>query len=60
MANRSLDPTQKLVAEFQSGRISRRRFLQLLAAVSGGAAMASVPTVASHRLPVSRQLNPRS
>src|SRR5215213_5547195 len=47
MANRSLDPTRKIVEEFQSGRISRRRFLQLLAAVTGGAAMASVPTVAA-------------
>src|SRR4051794_31936050 len=47
MANRSLDPTQNIVKQFQEGHISRRRFLQLLAAVTGGAAMAYVPTVAA-------------
>ena len=47
MANRSVDPTRNLVEEFQAGRISRRRFLQLLAAITGGAAMAYVPTVAA-------------
>ncbi len=53
MANRSLDPTRKIVEEFQSGRISRRRFLQLLTAVTGSAAMAAVPTVAARNSPVS-------
>src|ERR1041384_8203228 len=58
MANRSHDPTQNIVAEFQAGRISRRRFLQLLAAVTGGAAMASVPTVAARNVVRSPYLSP--
>jgi len=65
MANRSLDPTRKIVEEFQAGRISRRRFLQLLAAVTGSAAMAYAPTVAARnvaRLPLAspaRQIEPK-
>ncbi len=50
MANRSLDPTGKIIAEFQAGRISRRQFLRLLGAVTGGAAMASVPAVAARNV----------
>ena len=40
MANRS-DPTRNIVEDFQTERISRRRFLQLLAAVTSSAAMAN-------------------
>lgn len=53
MAKRTLDPTQNLVAEFKAGRISRRDFLRLLAAVGGGAAMASVPMVSARNATVS-------
>lgn len=47
MAKSSIDPTRNLIAEFQAGRISRRDFLRLLAAVGSGAAMASVPMVSA-------------
>ncbi len=47
MAKSSIDPTRNLIAEFQAGRISRRDFLRLLAAVGSGAAMASAPMVSA-------------
>ncbi|MCA0458526.1 MAG: ABC transporter substrate-binding protein [Chloroflexi bacterium] len=47
MAKQSLDPINKIVAEFQAGRINRRDFLRLLGGLSAGAAFASVPAVAA-------------
>lgn len=41
MKRRLQNPTQALVADFQSGRISRRQFLQTLAMLSGGVALAA-------------------
>ncbi|MFZ4850449.1 MAG: ABC transporter substrate-binding protein [Caldilinea sp.] len=41
MKRRLQNPTQALVADFQSGCISRRQFLQTLAMLSGGVALAA-------------------
>ena len=48
----SFDPTHKLVADFRAGRISRRQFLKMLAAVTGGAALARVPAASAQQPPL--------
>ena len=41
MQRNAQDPTQALVAGFQRGRLNRRQFLQAMAVMSGGAALAA-------------------
>jgi peptide/nickel transport system substrate-binding protein len=41
MTKRAFDPTRYLVADFQMGRVNRRQFLQMLAALTSGAALAA-------------------
>jgi peptide/nickel transport system substrate-binding protein len=41
MSNHSFDPTWQLVADFQMGRVNRRQFLQMLAAITSGVALAA-------------------
>lgn len=47
MSKNSFDPTGRLVAEFQAGRINRRQFLKLMAAMTGGTALTAVPALAA-------------
>ncbi len=47
MSKNSFDPTGKILAEFRSGRINRRQFLKLMAAMTGGAAVTTVPALAA-------------
>lgn len=43
MTSHRSDPTQKLVADFQAGKLSRRQFLGMLAALTGGLTIAASP-----------------
>jgi peptide/nickel transport system substrate-binding protein len=52
MVNKSFDSEMKLVEEFRAGRISRRRFLTILAALTGGAALAGAQHVSAAQRPV--------
>lgn len=56
MSKNSFDPTGKLLAEFRAGRINRRQFLKLMAAMTGGAAISTVPALAVAKNAVARPL----
>ncbi len=60
MSKQSFDPTKQLVADFQAGRLSRRQFLTMLAALTGGAAAFSAPAFAPRAsvVPLSAVLSP--
>lgn len=47
MPKKTFNPTNKLVADFQAGRMSRRQFLTALSALVGGATLGVVPIVAA-------------
>ncbi|MEZ4667359.1 MAG: ABC transporter substrate-binding protein [Anaerolineae bacterium] len=47
MSKNSFDPTGKLFDEFRAGRINRRQFLKLVAAMTGGTALSAVPAFAA-------------
>jgi peptide/nickel transport system substrate-binding protein len=47
MSNKPFDPSRKLLAEFQAGRLSRRQFLTALATLAGGAAVGAMPALAA-------------
>lgn len=49
MAENPMNPARKLLAEFEAGRISRRQFLTAFAALSGAAALGTVPAIAAQR-----------
>jgi peptide/nickel transport system substrate-binding protein len=47
MTKNKFDPTGKILADFREGRMDRRQFMKLMAAMSGGVAMAGVPALAA-------------
>jgi len=53
MSKNMVDPSRKLLAEFQAGRLSRRQFLVALSALASGVALGSVPIAAARNAPVS-------
>lgn len=56
MSKNSFDPTGKLLSEFRAGRINRRQFLKLMAAMTSGAALTTVPALAVAKNALARPL----
>ncbi|MBI1257799.1 MAG: hypothetical protein GC204_10045 [Chloroflexi bacterium] len=54
MSKNTIDPARKLLAEFESGRISRRQFLAGFSALAGAAALSTVPIAAAKNIPTTQ------